>query len=182
MMWWFCGEPEYHLGTRGAQPGAGRGPFFLPLLCPSLRSTSPNVMQCSSDSYLQKHQQGFAEQKSPHCSFLSYFLFFQNKHIQQTEMHRNSIQQTNSTQHNSRLSARGHTPISILWITLFHFSLSSQQLLPLPPASIQHPEITAFPLGRQAGRQAAEGTAMDMFCLLSNERRNVTVGLSAGPS
>lgn len=97
-------------------------------------------------------------------------------------MHRNSIQQTNSTQHNSRLSARGHTPISILWITLFHFSLSSQQLLPLPPASIQHPEITAFPLGRQAGRQAAEGTAMDMFCLLSNERRNVTVGLSAGPS
>lgn len=68
-------------------------------------------------------------------------------------MHRNSIQQTNSTQHNSRLSARGHTPISILWITLFHFSLSSQQLLPLPPASIQHPEITAFPLGRQAGKQ-----------------------------
>lgn len=56
--------------------GQGGGLFFLPLLCPSLRSTSTNVMQCSSDSYLQKHQQGFAEQKSPHCSFLSYFLFF----------------------------------------------------------------------------------------------------------
>ncbi len=47
-----------------------------------------------------------------------------------------------------------------------------------PPASTQHPEITAFP----SGRQAVEGTAMDMFCLLSNERRNVTAGLSAGPS
>lgn len=46
-----------------------------------------------------------------------------------------------------------------------------------PPASTQHPEITVFP----SGGQAVEGTAMDMFCLLSNERRNVTVGLSAGP-
>jgi len=47
-----------------------------------------------------------------------------------------------------------------------------------PPASTQRPEITAFP----SGRQAVEGTAMDVFCLLSNERWNVTEGLSAGPS
>lgn len=51
------------------------------------------------------------------------------------------------------------------------------------PSSCLHPapRDNSLPFG-QAGRQAVEGTAMDMFCLLSNERRNVTVGLSAGPS
>lgn len=67
-----------------------------------------------------------------------------------------------------------HTFISLLWITLSpcFFSFSSF------PSSCLYPEITAFPLGRQA----VEGTFMDVFSLLSNERRNVTVGLSTGPS
>ncbi len=66
--------------------------------------------------------------------------------------------------------------ISILWIILL--PLFQLWAAPPPPASTQHPEITAFP----SGRQAVEGTAMDVFSLLSNERRNATVGLSAGPS
>lgn len=47
------------------------------------------------------------------------------------------------------------------------------------PSSFLHPASrdNSHPFG-----QAVEGTAMDMLCLLSNERRNVTVGLSAGPS
>lgn len=56
--------------------------------------------------------------------------------------------------------------------------MSLFQLSAASPSSCLHPsypEITAFPSG--TGRQAAEGTAMDVFCLLSNERRNVTVGL-----
>lgn len=61
---------------------------------------------------------------------------------------------------------------------IVNYSPSSPSLSAAPPASTQHPEITAFP----SGRQAVEGTATDMLCLLSNERRNVTVGLSAGPS
>ncbi|TNN76034.1 hypothetical protein EYF80_013797 [Liparis tanakae] len=51
------------------------------------------------------------------------------------------------------------------------------------PSSCLHPapRDNSLPFG-QAGRQAVEGTAMDVFCLLSNERWNVTEGLSAGPS
>ncbi|KAJ4938245.1 hypothetical protein JOQ06_002870 [Pogonophryne albipinna] len=45
------------------------------------------------------------------------------------------------------------------------------------PSTCLYPEITAFPLGRQA----VEGTFMDVFSLLSNERRNVTVCFPGTP-
>lgn len=76
-----------------------------------------------------------------------------------------------------------HMHIStLLYCELVSFPALLLQLLACPPASTQHPEITAFPSGRQAGRQAVEGTATDMLCLLSNERRNVTAGPAAGRS
>lgn len=56
---------------REAAPG-GISPS---LLCLSPRSTSPNTMQCSTDSYLQKHQQGCVKQHSPHCSLSSSFSY-----------------------------------------------------------------------------------------------------------
>lgn len=62
---------------------------------------------------------------------------------------------------------------TLLLLLLFELSAATP-----PPASTQHPAITTIP----SGGQAVEGTAVDMFCLLSNERRNVTVGPSAGPS
>lgn len=62
---------------------------------------------------------------------------------------------------------------TLLLLLLFELSAATP-----PPASTQHPAITTIP----SGGQAVEGTAVDVFCLLSNERRNVTVGPSAGPS
>lgn len=55
-------------------------------------------------------------------------------------------------------------------------ALSSYTTSAPAPASTLHPQITAVASGSQAELE----TAMDMFCLLSNEHRNVTVGLSAG--
>lgn len=147
------------------------------LLCPSLRSTSPNTMQCSADSYLQKHQQGCAKQQSPHCSLLSSFSDTQKKNILcQTAIQRYSKQQ-----------CEHHTIAYPHACTYTHFYTENYPALSLSalssyPSSCLHPapRDNSVPF-RQAGRQAVEGTAMDMFCLLSNERRNVTVGLSAGP-
>lgn len=126
--------------------------IFPSLLCPSPRSTSPNTMQCSADSYLQKHQQGCAKQQSPHRSLLSSFSDT-HTHKKKTFFVRQRYKDTaNSNVNTTQLLIHTHAGIhiSILRITLlFLFQLSAA----IPPrASTQHPEITAFPSGGQAGR------------------------------
>lgn len=146
------------------------------LLHPSLRSTSPNATQHSTDSYLQEHQQGCAKQQPLLCSLLSSFFLRQKQHTL-ADIGNSNVHTTIAYPHTCTYTHSYSVNYTLPWLPLFQLSAATP-----PPASIQHPEITAFPSGRQESRQAAEGTAMDMFCLLSNERRNVTVGLSAGPS
>lgn len=112
-----------------------------------------------------------------HCSPLSQTHTHTKKNILcQTEIQRYSKQQ-----------CEHHTIADPHACRYTHFYTENYPALSLSalssyPSSCLHPapRDNSLPF-RRTGRQAVEGTAMDMFCLLSNERRNVTVGLSAGP-
>lgn len=129
--WHGCVSP----GTRTWEE-CSLGGFSPSLLWLSLRSTSANAMQCSADSYLQKHQQGCAKQQSPHCSLLSSFSDSEKEKkkniLWQTEIQRTACE-------HKCLPTRVHIYTHILYCELpCSFSFGSQQPpLLLPPPSTQ---------------------------------------------
>lgn len=119
------------------------------LLCPSPRSTSPNTMQCSADSYLQKHQQGCAKQQSPHRSLLSSFSDTHNNKkniLCQTEIQRYSKQQC---EHHT--IAYPHTCTYTHFYTENYLALSLSALRSYPSSCLHPaPRDNSLPL-RRAG-------------------------------
>lgn len=137
MMWSFC---IWESPGMGILEEHGLGGFSLP----SVYMRSPNTMQCSTDSSLQKASAATPPLSTAHSLLPSYprtnktFLLWQTK-----------IQ---------RYQKYGRTSISRLF-------------LQPPPTSTERSRLPLI-----GSRQAMERTALDMFCVLSNELWNITVG------